>query len=183
MRAIWLAAVLLSVLSGIGAAWAEERRTSLQQTGDQRTREQKTRDRQWAWCRGEEPALLIRACTALLQPGRETPDGRARAFFNRGRAWSDQGQHDKAIRDFDEAIRIDPRYPEAFNNRGIALGGKGQRDRAIQDFDEAIRIDPNYAIALHNRALALRALGRMVEADADVARARQAGPRLTTAKE
>ena len=130
------------------------------------------------------PKLLSRLRSSGLGVAEES-SGRMflSAFFNRGRAWSDQGQHDKAIRDFDEAIRIDPRYPEAFNNRGIALGGKGQRDRAIQDFDEAIRIDPNYAIALHNRALALRALGRMVEADADVARARQAGPRLTTTKE
>ena len=182
MRAICLAAVLIPVLSGMTVAQTGGGQTGGGQTAAQ-TGTQRGREQQWAWCRGEDPSLLIRACTALLRPGRETPDGRARAFFNRGRAWSDQGQYDKAIQDFDQAIRLDPHYPDAFNNRGIARGGKGEREKAIQDFDEAIRLDPNHAIALHNRGIAFRVLGRMAEAEADFARARQAGPRLTAPKE
>ena len=138
---------------------------------------------QWAWCRDHDPDRLIRGCSAIIRAGRETPDNLARAFFNRGRAWSDTGQYDRAIRDFDTAVRLDPDYPDAFNNRALAYLGKGESDRAMQDFDEAIRLDPNYAIALYNRGLALQNIGRADEAAQSFAKAREAGPRLVPPKE
>ena len=53
----------------------------------------------------------------------------------------DLGQHQRAIQDYDQAIRLNPRYAEAYNNRGIAYKNLGQHQRAIQDYDEAIRIN------------------------------------------
>ena len=49
-----------------------------------------TLDQQWAWCRDDNSGRLIRACTAVIRSGRQTPENLARAFFNRGRAWSGQ---------------------------------------------------------------------------------------------
>jgi tetratricopeptide (TPR) repeat protein len=63
-------------------------------------------------------------------------------------------QYDRAIADFDEAIRVDPNYAAGFSNRGVAYMKKEDYDRAIADFDEAIRVDPNYADGFSNRGLA-----------------------------
>jgi tetratricopeptide (TPR) repeat protein len=138
---------------------------------------------QWAWCRGHDPERLIRGCSAIIRSGAESRDNLARAFYDRGRAWTDKAEYDRAIRDFDTAIRYDPDYPEAYNNRALAYIGKGQPDQALRDFDEAVRLDPNYAIALFNRGLALQSLGRTDEAARSFAQAKTAGPRLTPAKE
>ena len=51
-----------------------------------------------------------------------------------------QGRYDRAIRDYDQSIKIDPKNAKAFNNRGVAYQKKGEHDRAIEDFDEAIKL-------------------------------------------
>jgi tetratricopeptide (TPR) repeat protein len=64
---------------------------------------------------------------------------------NRGLAYRAKGEHDRAIQDYDEAIKLNPNLAIAFYNRGLAYGAKGQHDRAIQDFDQAIRLNPSDA--------------------------------------
>jgi tetratricopeptide (TPR) repeat protein len=59
----------------------------------------------------------------------------AEAFNNRGRAYGSKGQPDRAIADFDDAIRLNPNYAEAFNNRGLVNRAKG--DFAAGDADIA----------------------------------------------
>jgi len=58
--------------------------------------------------------------------------------------------YDKAITDFDEAIRLDPEAAASYYNRGVALLGrenldKENLDKAVRDFDKANRLDPAYA--------------------------------------
>jgi tetratricopeptide (TPR) repeat protein len=140
-------------------------------------------DQQWAWCRGDYSDRLIRACTAVIDSHRQTPENLARAFFYRGRALAAASQYDRAIHDFDEAIRLDPSFPDAFNFRGVALAGEGQFEKAAADFDAAIRLDPNYAIAIYNRGLAAQNLGRTDEASQYFNKAKQVGPRLLSPKD
>lgn len=163
MRAIILAVLLASALPGEAAA--------------------QTLPQAWAWCRDHDPDRLIRGCSAIIRSGRETVDNLARAYFNRGRAWSDRGEYARAMQDFDEAIKLDPNYPDALNSRALAWRGLGQDARALDDFDLAIKLDPEYAIALFNRGLTEQALGRGDDAEKDFARAKSAGPRLTEPKE
>ena len=63
------------------------------------------------------------------------------AISNRGLAYNDLGQYQRAIEDGNEAIRLDPQDAVAFNNRGIAYYNLGLNERAIDDYDEAIRLD------------------------------------------
>jgi tetratricopeptide (TPR) repeat protein len=137
-----------------------------------------TLDQQWARCRGEYSDRLIMACTAVILSQRHTPVELARAFFYRGRAQGAKSDFDEAIQDFDQAIRLDPAFPDAFNFRGVAWAGKGQFERAIADFDQAIKLDANYAVAIYNRGLAAQNLGRTDEAARFFEKAKQAGPRL-----
>src|SRR5580700_9749216 len=76
------------------------------------------RDRQKNSCtlydeHGKLPAgagldLVIGACTAIIQSGQETTKGLAAAFTNRGYAYRNKREYDRAIQDLDQAIKLDP---------------------------------------------------------------------------
>lgn len=101
----------------------------------------------------------IVGCTALIKAHAENPKVLVIAYNNRGNAYTDKGQYDLAIQDYDESIKLNPNYAKAFNNRGVAYQKKGEYDRAIEDFDTAIKIDPDYATAFANRAETYRKKG------------------------
>ncbi len=73
------------------------------------------------------------------------------AFVKRGNAWVEKNEYDKAIKEYDEAIRLNPKYAYAYTCRGIAWSSKKEYDKAFKDFDEAIRIDPEYTYAYSSR--------------------------------
>ena len=75
-------------------------------------------------------------------------------YYNRGLMYYNKGDHDRAIADYNEVIRIKPDFAEAYNNRGVAYKNKGDYDRAIADYKEAIRLNPNDALAYLNRGRA-----------------------------
>ena len=67
-------------------------------------------------------------------------------------AYSGDDEHDRAIDDYDQAIRLDPQFANAYNNRGIAYDSKGEHDRAIVDLVQGLRLLPKYAGALNATA-------------------------------
>src|SRR5512146_2084087 len=106
-------------------------------------------------CNGSDrksPESQIKGCTWLINGTHETPLILATAHNNRGNAYSEKGDYDRAIEDYDLAIKFNPSYDKPFNNRGVAYQKKGDYDRAIKDFDEAIKLNPKYGRAFANRA-------------------------------
>ena len=53
----------------------------------------------------------IDGCTAIISSGRYGRKNLARAYNNRGFAWTAKGDLDLAIADFREALRLDPKLP------------------------------------------------------------------------
>ena len=78
----------------------------------------------------------------------------ASAFYNRGLVRYDKQDLEGAIKDYDEAIRIEPNFTLAFRSRGAARQGKGDLGGALDDYNEAIRLKPDYAGAFYNRGCA-----------------------------
>ena len=76
-----------------------------------------------------------------------------------GWSYDGNGEYNKAIADYTEAIRLDPKYKQAYTNRGVSYAKKGEYDKAIADFTEAIRLNPTQPMSYMNRANAYRALG------------------------
>ena len=74
--------------------------------------------------------------------------GYAPTYYNRGLAYFERRDYDRAIQDLNQAINGRPNYPLAFNIRGLAYIAKGEIDRAIEDFDQAIRLDAKFAARL-----------------------------------
>jgi len=46
-------------------------------------------------------------------------------------------EHDKAISDFTEAIRLNPNYAKTYYNRGVSYDEKGEQEKADADFGKA----------------------------------------------
>src|SRR5206468_2122896 len=85
------------------------------------------------------------------RPGRRTPrhprsplDPREGEFLNdRGAAYHAKGDLERAIADYDQAIRLNPKLAEPYNNRGSAYQRKGDFARASSDYGEVTKLQPN----------------------------------------
>ena len=73
-------------------------------------------------------------------------------YNNRGNARRAKQEYDKAIADYNEAIRLDPTYALTYENRGIAWHAKQEYDKAVADYNEVIRLDPKHADAYNSLA-------------------------------
>src|SRR5262249_52353190 len=67
----------------------------------------------------------------------------AEKAFADGNKYAHMGDDTRALADYDEAIRLDPKLAGGFWGRGTVFARKGDDTRAIADFDEAIRLNPN----------------------------------------
>jgi len=96
----------------------------------------------------------LAACTRAITSGQLSREALARTFYNRGIEWSDARDHDRAISDYSEAIRLNPQDASSFYNRGNSWRAKGDGDKAIADYTDAVRLNPRHASAYNNRGLA-----------------------------
>ena len=103
--------------------------------------------------------LAVQYFTRVIQAGEFSQKDLAITLNNRGNAYRKKGLYDRAIKDYDAAIRLKPDLAMAFNNRGNAYGDKGLYDRAIKGYDTAIRLKPDYPEAFFNRGNAHRDKG------------------------
>ena len=87
-------------------------------------------------------------------------------FDNRGLDYAANGDYDRAISDYNEAIRLKPQA-NFLTNRGDSYYHKGDVDRAIADYDRAIALDPGFILAYNNRGAAYDKKGDLDRAIAD----------------
>ena len=76
----------------------------------------------------------------------------AKAFNLRGVTFAARYSLPKAIHDFGEAVRLDPKMVEAFVNRSVAYRELAEYDKASADCESAIHLDPKSAAAYSSRA-------------------------------
>lgn len=106
-----------------------------------------------------KPDLAIQHCTRAIDSGKLSGETLAQMHYNRAIEWTARGDHDRAIADYDAAIRINPKFTDAYFNRGNAWGMKGDPDRAIADYDAALRLNPKDPSAHIARAVELMVKG------------------------
>jgi tetratricopeptide (TPR) repeat protein len=99
----------------------------------------------------------------------------AQEVFEGGYSAYRKGDADKAIAQYTEAIRLDPKLTGAYYNRGFAYDKLGEHDKAIADFSEAIRLNPRDAGAYYNRGIAYQKKGDYGRAQGDFDQARTLG--------
>ena len=93
---------------------------------------------------------IIAICGALVDNDRTLRADRIRALIARAAAYDRSDQVDRAIGDYDAALRLDPALADVFNARGELWRRKDDRPRALADFGAAIKLDPQHAAARAN---------------------------------
>jgi len=100
-----------------------------------------------------DPVRQIRGCSGFIDSG-ASGNNLAIAHANRGIAYDALGNTDRAIAEFDAALRVNPGYAVAYYNRGIAYSGLGDIVRAIADFDKAVALEASDPDAYNVRGIA-----------------------------
>jgi len=110
-----------------------------------------------------------------------SPD--ALAYINRGNAFRDADQLDRAMEDYGEVTRIAPEDARGWRNRGLMRLFKGDNKGGVADYDKALQYDPSDAYSWNNRGMAKKHLGDKKGAIADFRKALALQPNLQSARD
>lgn len=96
----------------------------------------------------------------------------------RGITYKNLGDYQKALEDFDEAIKLNPEVANwIIEFRGSVYFSVNRYEEAVQDLSQAIEVDANNTFALHQRGSAYLSIGRHVEALQDFDRVIELNPK------
>ncbi|KAF0144650.1 MAG: hypothetical protein FD156_1664 [Nitrospirae bacterium] len=79
---------------------------------------------------------------------------KARSYNLLGTSYAKQKQFEKAIQQFQTALKLKPAYPLAYYNMGLTYVEQEQIDNAIQAFQAALNLQPKYAEAYNDIGIA-----------------------------
>ena len=127
-------------------------------------------------CNSDQPDTVIKGCTQLIKAGNANNDALAIAFFNRGNAFDDNGDHDGAIADYTQSIKLKADDPNVFLNRGLSYMAKQDFDSALADFNQAVQLKPKFPRAIYNQGRAYEGKGDLKQALATYERAAALAP-------
>jgi tetratricopeptide (TPR) repeat protein len=100
-----------------------------------------------------------------------------RAIVNRGIVHLQSRRLEAASADFERALALNPRSPDAHLARSTLRLRSGALDGALQDIDRAIALDPRYAAAYNKRCVVIAGRGDPAKALADCEKAVALDPR------
>lgn len=103
-------------------------------------------------CLGDDNERRITGCTAVIEDPATSDLDRSSALAIRGNAYSSKREFERAIEDYDAAIKINPLSAVTLNNRAWARVQLGRHVDALADIEESLRIDPESAHSHDTRA-------------------------------
>lgn len=117
------------------------------------------------------PRRIIQACTESLD--QDIFDGNTRFFLFASRAagYFAAGDKQRALDDYNEAIKLAPHNAYVYYNRGVFYSAQSDNDAALRDFDSAIGFNPKLVPALRQRARIYLTRANFIDARADYSRA------------
>ncbi|MBI4646055.1 MAG: hypothetical protein HY738_05515 [Bacteroidia bacterium] len=105
----------------------------------------------------------------------EKHPGQAHGRRLRGLAFSHYNQYDMAIRDYNKAIELNPRYKNAFFDRGMARLIAHDYENALNDFTQVLKFDSSAADACRDRGTAYAGMQMYDAAISDYSKAIELG--------
>jgi tetratricopeptide (TPR) repeat protein len=102
-------------------------------------------------CAAADPNLAIVGCSLIIETVPTPQVDTAMAYSNRGRAYMLLGELDKALGDFNDAVRLDPGFASAYSLRGNVQLALRHSEPALADYTRAIELDPSTAGHYYNR--------------------------------
>ena len=95
-------------------------------------------------CFKDEGDAAIAACTQAIRSGRLGGAELAAIYDNRAIELRQQGEFDRAIADYSEALTLDAALTGAYTGRGLAYEGKSEVDKARTDYRKALSVAPKH---------------------------------------
>jgi lipoprotein NlpI len=123
----------------------------------------------------------IADCTALIQSGSEGPAELAADHFFRGFTYTNKRDYQRAIADYTETLRLEPRHLLSYGYRADAYYANKDYDRAIADYTAAFEIDPKLVTSLTLRGNVHADRGQFERAIADETQAIGINPKFPRA--
>jgi tetratricopeptide (TPR) repeat protein len=109
--------------------------------------------------RVEQPAAAEKpAATDRFSQAIEANPNDPTAYYTRGMARLNRGEHGEAMADFNKAIELKKDFAAAYDGLGVALSKSGKPMQAHANFDKAIELDPEMASAYRHRGDNVEAL-------------------------
>ena len=119
----------------------------------------------------------VRQCTLALEGESLSPHEFAATYVNRGVLYLSDDAVADARHDFDQALRIEPRLPEAMVDRGAALIAGGDDKGGVAEISRGLALGPvEPEKAYYNRAMAEERLGDLHSAYFDYLKASELKP-------
>lgn len=100
----------------------------------------------------------------------------ARAHINLATLQRKEGNADAALKNYNEALRLQPKDHEALCNRGNIYLDRKQFDLAMNDYNSSLMVKPDYHPSFDNRGVLYMQLGKTDSALLDFNRALQIKP-------
>ncbi|MBX9825481.1 MAG: tetratricopeptide repeat protein [Xanthobacteraceae bacterium] len=97
-------------------------------------------DRETCKTASGDPAIT--ACSRAIASKKYKGNVLSILFTNRGAEYGAKGELDRAMKDHDQAIKIDPKNALAYNNRGVAKLKKGDKEGGEADIAKAKQLQP-----------------------------------------
>ncbi len=89
----------------------------------------------------------------------------AGTHYGLGQVYLKRGLFDKALSEFEAALKADANHAEAAHNIGVVLSQRGETGRAIPQFLRAVEIRPEYGLAWENLGNSYLAAGDYLAAE------------------
>jgi len=109
-----------------------------------------------------DPAIVLYSEVLQLAPAHRE------AYVRRGQLYLIRKQPERAIEDFNAALRIDDRDAETLHHRGDCFAVLGRLDDAVADYSRCLELDAERARARFNRAVAYRLQGQLNKATTEL---------------
>src|SRR5262249_14026616 len=104
------------------------------------------------------------------------------AMYLRGRAYYGLRDYGRAAQDYDQVIKLDPRFEAALASRCVARALSGEARQALSDCNLTLRRQPNNLAALDSRAYVNLKLGRFYNAIRDYEAALRIDPEIAESR-
>jgi tetratricopeptide (TPR) repeat protein len=109
-------------------------------------------------CTATDKKSSAAACTRVLNSGRLWENQHYIGYYNRGWAYFNTGDYDKALTDFEKSAKLNAAHAETYYSRAIVQHMRGARDAALTDLDLYLEKKGEVAESHLNRARLLRSM-------------------------
>ncbi len=89
----------------------------------------------------------LQHCNSAIAEGKYSGEMLAELYHHRGKQWAARGEVERAIQDFDAALKLRPALAKTHHARAAELTTRGDYARALVDFDRAQKLDAKSDIA------------------------------------